>query len=218
MPEELLNEIDQESNIPSSGKKDSSTASEQEVPLKGTASLNVNQGPQMPPVAPPIKRPFTGQVNRDYMNGSVNRNQTNLRPQTPLMAPKSDRKVGSILKKMFDLNARQEKIKRPAWIPGNAYSNSRMVAPYHNNDLAFWDKKPMPNRPQWVILSTSVTRYWRGYAPNPCWILVAPNPLAPGHFTFRSKVPNGPRGWLEALDETSKFGFPLYRYWLDQPM
>lgn len=105
---------------------------------------------------------------------------------------------------------------RPWWIPGNAYTDDAMVAPYHNLDIAWWDKRPMPNRPQWVRLSTSVTRYWRGTVSEPCFVLITPMEQVPGNFTFRSRSFGGPRGWLQALNVPDKKGFPQYRYWLDQ--
>lgn len=106
---------------------------------------------------------------------------------------------------------------RPWWIPGNAFTDDSMVAPYHNLDIAWWDKRPMPNRPQWVRLSQSVTRYWKGSVTEPCFVLVAPMQQVPGNFTFRSRSFGGPRGWLQALNVPDKKGFPQYRYWLDQP-
>ncbi|MBX3138348.1 hypothetical protein KF707_19115 [Candidatus Obscuribacterales bacterium] len=105
---------------------------------------------------------------------------------------------------------------RPWWIPGNAFTNESMVAPYHAMDIFWWDKRPIPNKPQMVRLSTSVSRFWRGYVAEPCFVLVEPDPRAPGNFTFKSRQPGGPRGWLQALDKPDPSGFPQYRYWLDQ--
>lgn len=170
--------------------------------LQGRADLNVdrevppglNSG-VMPPLAPPISNP-------DH----------NLKPDPAI-------RRGGILKNLFDLSSdhSEKTMQRPSWLPAHAYSNDSMVAPYHNREYFWWDKSPMPDKPQWVVLSTSVTRFWRGFAPQPCWVLVSPNPLAPGNFTFRARVANGPRGWLQALPTKSRHGFPLYRYWLDQP-
>ena len=102
---------------------------------------------------------------------------------------------------------------RPSWIPAYAYTNDSMVAPYHNLDIFWWDKRSMPDRPQRVILSTSVTRYWRGPVANPCYVIVEPFAQAPGNFIFRSLQPGGPQGWLQALSAKDFSGFPLYRYW-----
>ena len=172
----------------------------------------------MPPVAPPIRRQTTPSPIFS-MPPVENAQPTNLNRQSPQLDEEHKTSKLSALKNMFELGASKNygPIERPNWIPAHAYTNQNMVAPYHNKDIAWWDKSKMPDRPQWVILSTSVTRFWKGYAPNPCWILVAPNNLAPGNFTFRSKIPHGPRGWLQDINRTTKFGFPLYRYWLDQP-
>ena len=174
--------------------------------LQGRADLNVdNQSGSdsstssgtMPPLAPPVSNSFN--------------------KPGPSVDPAIRR--GGVLKNLFDLSAdhSEKRMERPSWLPAQAYSNDSMVAPYHNREYFWWDKSPMPDKPQWVVLSTSVTRFWRGYAPQPCWVLVSPNPLAPGNFTFRARVANGPRGWLQALPTKSRYGFPLYRYWLDQP-
>ncbi|HMO19858.1 MAG TPA: hypothetical protein PKC98_02695 [Candidatus Melainabacteria bacterium] len=185
----------------SSGEREASSSS-----LQGRADLNVDReessGPNsgmMPPLAPPIANPQMKPI--------------------PEFAPDPDVRRGGILKNLFDLSAdhSEKAMQRPSWLPAHAYSNDSMVAPYHNREYFWWDKSPMPDKPQWVVLSTSVTRFWRGFAPQPCWVLVSPNPLAPGNFTFRARVANGPRGWLQALPAKSKYGFPLYRYWLDQP-
>jgi hypothetical protein len=105
---------------------------------------------------------------------------------------------------------------RPVWLPAYAYTNDGMVAPYHNMDILFWDKRPIPNKPKWMRLSTSVSKYWRGYVSEPCIVLCVPLEQVPGNFTFRSQNPMGPRGWLQKLDTTNWQGFPMYRYWLDQ--
>lgn len=202
--------------------------------LHGKADFSIRKDGQMPPLAPPYSRnssmpqgynqPPNSFANPYYGRGPAGQNYgnnfENSRP-TPFNRGVSDRRnemEGRVSRFPFSLGARKETVikDKPSWLPAHAYSNSNMVAPYHNSSLMWWDKSKMPNKPQWVVLSTSVTKYWRGQAPNPCWILVSPNKLAPGNFTFRSRVRNGPRGWLQALDEKSKFGFPLYRYWLDQ--
>lgn len=92
-----------------------------------------------------------------------------------------------------------------------------MVAPYHNMDIRWWDKRPMPDKPQMVRLATSVTRFWKGQVSEPCMVLVKPFAPAPGNFTFASNSPMGPRGWLQALNQADPSGYPQYRYWLDQP-
>lgn len=126
---------------------------------------------------------------------------------------------GSALKSLLNGAINQNNAppaERPWWIPGHAFTNDSMVAPYHAMDIFWWDKRPIPNKPQMVRLSTSVSRFWRGYVAEPCFVLVEPDPRAPGNFTFQSRQPNGPRGWLQALDKPDSSGFPQYRYWLDQ--
>ncbi len=125
---------------------------------------------------------------------------------------------GQVFKSLMPASVRYKDIpiERPTWIPGNAYTNSEMVAPYHNMDIFWWDKRSMPQKPQWVRLARSVNRYWRGYVPEPCFVLVEPFPQAPGNFTFHGRSPSAPHGWLQALTETDSSGYPLYRYWFDQ--
>jgi len=142
--------------------------------------------------------------------------------QRPAAEPERESKGGFLGKLSKSLlmggaNKNVPAAERPWWIPGHAFTDDSMVAPYHNLDIAWWDKRPMPNRPQWVRLSTSVTRYWRGSVPEPCMVLVAPIKQVPGNFTFRSRSFGGPRGWLQALNVPDRKGFPQYRYWLDQP-
>lgn len=105
---------------------------------------------------------------------------------------------------------------RPPWLPGHAYTNDSMVAPYHNMSLLWFDKRPMPNHPQWVQLSRSVSRYWRGFVADPCMVYVEPLRIAPGNFIFHGREPGSPQGWLQSTGLTDDYGFPLYRYWLDQ--
>lgn len=108
-------------------------------------------------------------------------------------------------------------VNRPAYIPGYAYTNEHMVAPYHNLDVAWWDKSRIPDKQKWIKLSESVTRYWRGQVPDPCLVLLNPLKEAPGNFTFATSAPSGPRGWLQFTGATDHMGFPLYRYWFDSP-
>lgn len=105
---------------------------------------------------------------------------------------------------------------RPLWLPAHAYTNDAMVAPYHNMDIFFWDKRSIPNKRQWIRLSTSVSKYWRGLVEEPCMVLAVPIDDAPGNFTFQSQGRNGPRGWLQKIGTTNWQGFPMYRYWFDQ--
>ncbi|MBX9693866.1 MAG: hypothetical protein K2Z81_15880, partial [Cyanobacteria bacterium] len=125
---------------------------------------------------------------------------------------------GQVFKSMLPGNAKYKDIpiERPTWIPGYAYTNSDMVAPYHNMDIFWWDKRPMPQKPQWVRLARDVNRYWRGYVSEPCFVLVEPFLQAPGNFTFHGRSSLAPHGWLQALTQTDSSGFPLYRYWFDQ--
>ncbi|MBZ0188209.1 MAG: hypothetical protein K8F91_18310 [Candidatus Obscuribacterales bacterium] len=105
---------------------------------------------------------------------------------------------------------------RPPWMPLHAYTNDAMVAPYHNMDIFWWDKRPMPDKSQWVRLSNSVSRYWRGFVAEPCMIFVEPLQTAPGNFIFHGRARGSPRGWLQVTGLCDDHGFPLYRYWLDQ--
>lgn len=107
-------------------------------------------------------------------------------------------------------------IVRPPWLPAHAYTNDSMVAPYHNMSLLWFDKRPMPSHPQWVQLSRSVSRYWRGFVADPCMVYVEPLRIAPGNFIFHGREPGSPRGWLQSTGLNDDHGFPLYRYWLDQ--
>lgn len=197
--------------------KNASGISQDQGPLTGRADMNVDSPPVMPPFAPPIQTPLQLHPRSALQNPS-------LAPISKKPESEQKSKFGSAIRGIFDLGANKNGalVERPNWIPAHAYTNDSMVAPYHNRDMLWWDKSPMPDRPQWVILSTSVTKYWRGFVPDPqsagpCWVLVSPNPLAPGNFTFRARVGNGPRGWLQAIPRKSRYGFPLYRYWLDQP-
>lgn len=106
---------------------------------------------------------------------------------------------------------------RPRWLPGYAFTNEYMVAPYHNLDIAWWDKSRIPDQPKWIKLSESVTRYWSGFVPDPCMVLLSPLKEAPGNFIFRSPVNSAPNGWLQFTGVTDRRGFPLYRYWFGRP-
>lgn len=101
----------------------------------------------------------------------------------------------------------------PNWIPGYAYTNDNMITPYR---AGFWMKSPIPSRVSQALLAPSVSRYWHGSVPDPCYVQIVPIPSAPGNFTFQSGQWGAPRGWLQNLQRTDGFGFPLYRYWLDQ--
>jgi hypothetical protein len=104
---------------------------------------------------------------------------------------------------------------RPNWIPAYAFSNSAMVSEYHNMDIMWGDKRPIPNHPQWMKLSPSVIRYWNGYKEDPYWVKTIPDEQHPGNFIFSSNYRGGPKGWLQFLDKPGKWGFPQYRYWFD---
>jgi hypothetical protein len=106
---------------------------------------------------------------------------------------------------------------RPSWIPGYAYTNEYMVAPYHNLNVLWWDRQLMPRKPKWIKLSESVTKYWRGFVPDPCLVLITPLPEAPDNFSFQSPAQRGPSGWLQYTGEANRSGFPLYRYWFGRP-
>ena len=185
------------------------------APLQGYADMYMNAAP---PVPPPT-------INPPILNGNIS--TTGMAPvptNQPIGPPleKQEPKPGLFAGALRNLLAGSIKknvgpAQRPWWIPGNATTNDAMVAPYHNMDIFWWDKKPMPDRPQWVRLSTSVSRYWRGFVSEPCFIYIQPTPQAPGNFVFSGRQPNGPRGWLQALNEHDAMGFPQYRYWLDQP-
>lgn len=188
-------------------------------------------GGYRPPGYPPAY-PYRGPVFPGYaMQNQMPQNQwipptTQAPPSafsgTPQSAQEDQDKKNSLFGSIFKsmLNGETEyshlPINRPNWIPGYAFTNNSMVAPYHNRDILWWDKKPMPPRPQWIRLATSVTRYWRGYVQQPCMVFVEPLTTAPGNFVFHGRRPFEPHGWLQALEETDRSGFPLYRYWFDQ--
>ncbi len=169
----------------------------------------------------------------NYMNGQVMSFQNQMQRMQGQLAPYMQQPMQQRMplqgyqqfaqpmqnQNMLQGNANQFnlRIERPQWIPPNAYTNDTMLAPYHNSNLFFWDKRSMPNRPQMVQLANSVTKYWHGYVPNPCFVLVEPLPAAPGNYVFTSQDRRAPRGWLQNTNQTSASGYPLYRYWLDNP-
>lgn len=106
-------------------------------------------------------------------------------------------------------------VKRPTWIPGYAYSNDAMATEYHNMDIIWSDKRLIPPKPQWMRLSPSVIKYWRGNKEYPYWVHTIPLQAQPGNFAFSSNYPGGPKGWLQYTGEKGRWGFPLYRYWFD---
>lgn len=106
-------------------------------------------------------------------------------------------------------------VERPRWIPVFAVSSPEMVSEYHNVDVLWWDKRPIPQRPQMMKLSHSVIKYWRGYKEAPYWVKTVPDREHPGSFVFQSSYQGGPKGWLVALDQPGPAGFPQYRYWFD---
>lgn len=109
----------------------------------------------------------------------------------------------------------QKNVERPNWLPLEVYSNSSMVTEYHALDINPFDKRPIPSKPQWMRLSYSVLKYWRGHRIDPTFIYSVPDPQHPGSFTFTSNYPGGPKGWLQATGKPGRWGFPQYRYWLD---
>ncbi len=106
---------------------------------------------------------------------------------------------------------------RPDWIPGYAYTNEFMVAPYHNLNGLWFDRQLLPRRPKWIKLSESVSKFWKGFVPDPCLVLITPLPEAPNNFSFKSPVHRAPNGWLQYTGEADRSGFPLYRYWFGRP-
>ncbi len=179
------------------------------APLQGSANLNVPQfDPSLQVLPPPMmSQPFQ---------------QPNLIPQNAQTAPPQAARpslFGNALKSLLSggVNKNVPPAERPWWIPAHAYTNDAMVAPYHNMDIFWWDKSSMPDKPQWVRLAVDVTRYWNGYVSEPCLVYVEPFKQAPGNFVFHSRQSGGPRGWLQAVNQPDSKGFPLYRYWLDQP-
>jgi hypothetical protein len=106
-------------------------------------------------------------------------------------------------------------VMKPNWIVREAYTNGAMVTEYHANNLMWWDRHPIPDKPQWMLLSSSVLKYWSGRQIEPCWIHSIPDPAHPGNFTFSSNYPGGPKGWLQATGLLGHWGFPQYRYWFD---
>ncbi len=179
------------------------------VPLQGNANLNVQQFDSSLQASPPpvMSQPFQ---------------QPTLYPQTAISAPTQTTKpslFGNALKSLLSggVNKNVPPAERPWWIPANAFTNDSMVAPYHNMDIFWWDKRSMPDKPQWVRLAGDVTRYWNGYVAEPCFVYVEPFKPAPGNFVFHSRQSGGPKGWLQSVNQPDSTGFPLYRYWLDQP-
>lgn len=177
---------------------------------QGNPNFRPQQGQMMPPPTNMMPPP-------NYMQGQVNSLQYQMQKMQAQMAPFQ----AAAQQYQNNLNAGANqfnlRIDRPNWIPPNAYTNDTMMAPYHASNLFFWDKSAMPNRPQMVQLANSVTRYWRGFVPNPCFVLVEPLPAAPGNYVFTSRDPRAPRGWLQKTNQTSISGYPMYRYWLDNP-
>jgi len=104
---------------------------------------------------------------------------------------------------------------RPGWIVKEAYTNGAMVTEYHANNMMWWNKQPIPEKPQWMLLSSSVLKYWNGRQVEPCWIHSIPDQAHPGSFIFSSNYPGGPKGWLQATGQMGRWGFPQYRYWFD---
>jgi len=181
-------------------------------------------GSDAPPVAPPFTPPV---IPEQYANQAYIpvRNQA----QGPILKGGADitklegesEKKGKgtgFLKSILGIKEPRNygPIVRPPWLPAHAYTNDSMVAPYHNMSLLWFDKRPMPSHPQWVQLSRSVSRYWRGFVADPCMVYVEPLRIAPGNFIFHGREPGSPRGWLQSTGLTDDHGFPLYRYWLDQ--
>lgn len=181
-----------------------------------------------PPAAPPYAPPYAPPV---IPGQYLNENQSSIQNQgqgpvlkggadfTKLEGESEKKGKGSGLLKSI-LGIKEPKnygpVVRPPWLPAHAYTNDSMVAPYHNMSLLWFDKRPMPSHPQWVQLSRSVSRYWRGFVADPCMVFVEPLRIAPGNFIFHGREPGSPRGWLQSTGLTDDHGFPLYRYWLDQ--
>jgi hypothetical protein len=189
-------------NLLQGGVESSATLQLQRPPVYNN-NINMNRNMMPPP---------------NYMQGQVMSLQNQMQRMqgqlTPLVQQQPLQGYQQFQQPSNQFNLR---IERPNWIPPNAYTNDTMLAPYHNSNLFFWDKRGMPNRPQMVQLANSVTKYWHGFVPNPCFVLVEPLPAAPGNYLFTSQDRRAPRGWLQNTGQTSVSGFPLYRYWLDNP-
>ncbi len=165
-------------------------------------NININRNMMPPP---------------NYMQGQVMSFQNQMQRMQGQLAPLVQQQPLQGYQQYKQPNQFNLRIERPNWIPPNAYTNDTMLAPYHNSNLFFWDKRGMPNRPQMVQLANSVTKYWHGFVPNPCFVLVEPLPAAPGNYVFTSQDRRAPRGWLQNTGQNSVSGYPLYRYWLDNP-
>lgn len=165
-------------------------------------NININRNMMPPP---------------NYMQGQVMSFQNQMQRMQGQLAPLVQQQPLQGYQQFQQPNQFNLRIERPNWIPPNAYTNDTMLAPYHNSNLFFWDKRAMPNRPQMVQLANSVTKYWHGFVPNPCFVLVEPLPAAPGNYVFTSQDRRAPRGWLQNTGQNSVSGYPLYRYWLDNP-
>lgn len=193
----------------------------QRPPLFGQLEQSV-QMPTPPTLPPQYQAPaWTGQVNQNQWQGAMR--QPGFAPQPPLpgyinrnQMPQQPLPGGLSQNPRLSPPAIPGRVNdRPNYLPAYAYTNDQMVAPYHNRDIWSWDKRAMPSYAQWMRLAPSVTKFWRGYVPDPCMVWSVPIASAPGHFTFSSRYPGGPRGWLEHMTTKSWDGYPMYRYWFD---
>jgi hypothetical protein len=184
-------------------------------------------GSMQPQFAPPMQPgygvavpPLQGQVQQNYaMQPPDLLRQAALMQNNPFMPawlPAYAKALSDAMPRQAPLQGEVEQVaERPNWIPAYAYSNSAMVSEYHNMDIMWGDKRPIPAHPQWMKLSPSVIRYWNGYKEDPYWVRTIPDEQHPGNFIFSSNYKGGPKGWLQFLDKPGKWGFPQYRYWFD---
>ncbi|QQR58111.1 MAG: hypothetical protein IPG59_01080 [Candidatus Melainabacteria bacterium] len=203
MPAQIQNQNQTMPNLLQGGVESSATLQlQQPPPPVYNNNININRNMMPPP---------------NYMQGQVMSFQNQMQRMQGQLAPLVQQQPLQGYQQYQQPTQFNLRIDRPNWIPPNAYTNDTMLAPYHNSNLFFWDKRGMPNRPQMVQLANSVTKYWHGFVPNPCFVLVEPLPAAPGNYVFTSQDRRAPRGWLQNTGQNSVSGFPMYRYWLDNP-
>lgn len=124
-----------------------------------------------------------------------------------------------------------QKIKRPAFLPQDAYSYSDMLladvqVDDHPRAPASWT---VPNREggghtfmryhRW-FLDQRIVRHWRGYRPSECWVNTLPDLSIktgslwkpPHSIAFISEETDAPYGWI-VFDGTDASGRARYRVW-----
>jgi hypothetical protein len=183
------------------------TAGQMTAPLQGGVSQRAYPAPALPTppsVAPQYQNPLqSSPLQKALMPAWL---PAYMQAMTAAMPPPDE----------SDLQGQVEQnVTRPDWLPIEVYSHPSMVTEYHALDINPFDKRPIPSQPQWMRLSSSVLRYWRGPRIDPTFIYSIPDPQHPGSFTFTSNYRGGPKGWLQATGRSGRWDFPQYRYWFD---